>query len=490
MPPSNPLSAGSAPAAVSQTAVPSQLPPVPGSIQLPPASQLNPFLVAAAAKGFLHPSHPFHQLNNRLLNMPPFLPPNSIPPNHAGNASGNLANNKTNPAAHNGSPNMQPKEMGTTADKTILKDNLSSSTSLHLQPLLRSLSAAAAAVQQSNEPLNGEQTNKSLLPPNFSMLPQSMHQLLHPLFASNLDAAMLNQSANQINHSLNSNSSLISNSSTSSSPVPFSGKSQNNDKSQHNKSSGSLMTTSDLLNKLSRAELNQSLNINVEDDEDFEILDLENDGESEDLELDVDSGNDFDQSMEKNESCISNEELNERIASAKSNCKEPANDFDMSRSPQQIVANNLPSLSSNNNLMLSGSTLPPKPIAVHPLKNFPTEQPTHNLPIAVSLASNVPMASQPRLGLPSAPILPSNLGSSSLSNPTHHSTAPTTNTTSTAPFFNSAASFLQHSLINEGASSNSFCQTANPVWPFAFDSNAAAMAAAKFAQFLNNNNNK
>lgn len=434
--------------------------------------------MAAAAKGFLHSSHPFHQLNNRLLNMPPFLPPNAPPSN--GQVNNNPAN-KASPVANNAPPNVPPKEMSAT-DKTILKENLNSNASLHLQPLLRSLSAAAAAVQQSNEPPNGGQMNKSLLLPNFSMLPQSMHQLLHPLFVGNLDAAMLNQSANQINHSLNSNSSLISTSSTSSSPVPFNSKAPSNDRTQtHHKRPGGLMSTSDLLNKLNRAELNQSLNINVEDDEDFEILDLENDGESEDLELDVDSGNDFDQSMEKNESCLSNEELSERIALAKSNCKELVNEFDMrSRSPQQMVANNLPSLSSNSSLMIAGGPLPPKPIAVHPLKNFAADQPAgHNLSGPISLTSNMPtMTGQPRMNLPS------HLTASS--HQPHHSSTPTTNTTNTSPFYNSAASFLQHPLLAEAT--NSFCPTANPVWPFPFDSNSAAMAAAKFAQFLNNSN--
>ena len=413
--------------------------------------------------------------------MPPFMPPNAPPSN--GQVNSNLANKTSSPAANNAPPTVPPKEMSAT-DKTILKENLNSNTSLHLQPLLRSLSAAAAAVQQSNEPPNGGQTNKSLLLPNFPMLPQSMHQLLHPLFVGNLDATMLNQSANQINHSLNSNSSLISTSSTSSSPVPFNSKAPSNDRT-HQKRPGGLMSTSDLLNKLNRAELNQSLNINVEDDEDFEILDLENDAESEDLELDVDSGNDFDQSMEKNESCLSNEELNDRIASAKSNCKEPVNEFDMrSRSPQQ-VANNMPSL-SNSSLMASGP-LPPKPIAVHPLKSF--DQPADHLSGPISLAvGNMPsMAGQPRMNLPStgAPILSASHLTGGSSHPSHHSSTPTTNTTSTPPFYNSAASFLQHPLLAEAT--NSFCPTGGPVWPFPFDSNSAAMAAAKFAQFLNNN---
>ena len=165
-------------------------------------SQLNPFLAAAAqaAKGLMHP---FHQINNRLLNVPQFLSPNQLPSssNQMNNGNNlltinNKATNSNNPLSNTPQLNKERND-----NLTNLKDNLGSNAScLHLQPFLRSLSAA---------------TNP-LLPSNFPMLPQSMHQLLHPLFANNLDAAMLNQSANQINHSLNSNSSLISNSSPSS----------------------------------------------------------------------------------------------------------------------------------------------------------------------------------------------------------------------------------------------------------------------------------
>ena len=476
-------------------------------ISMPNQTTLSPFLAAAAAaaKGFLHPSHPFHQINNRLLNVP-FLPPNPLASsNQMNNNSCNLliSNSKTinsnDNSINSSSSNTRSKEMITNENETTnLKDNsnLHSNAPLHLQPFLRSLSAAAAAAvhqqqqQQSNDLTNNNNNNKfsinPLLPANFSMLPQSMHQLLHPFLANNLDAAMLNQSSNQINHSLNSNSSLISTtSSTSSSPVPFNCKSQNGMKLLQNR-----MTTNDLLNKLSKADLNHSLNINVEDDEDCDILENEFEGE----ELDIDSNNDFDQSMEKNESCLSNEELSERETLSKSINKESINDLDMrSRSPQTAPNNNLPSLQiaknlNGSNLILNNNNnnnLLSKPVAVHPLKNFSSDNLANS--IAVSLANSSQIANQRTNLLPTS----SSSATSTLLQPhltnTLNSTSSLTNTTNTTPFYNT--SFLQHPLIPSAERTNSFCQQqTNPVWPFPFDSNAVAAAKLNFAQFFNNNN--
>lgn len=461
--------------------VQSQIPISPNNLTQTASQSLNPFLAAAAqaAKGF---SHPFHQLNNRLLNVQPFLPPNSLPSSSSNQLNSNnllTATNKPTSSNNNNSMNIIRSNKETNDNMTNLKETLNSNANLHLHPFLRSLSAANPLLHQSN----------------FPMLPQLLQQ--HQLFSDKLDAAMLNQSANQINHSINSNSSLISNSSTSSSPVPFNNSTNKSINYKLNKNldkkmnCNRLMTTSNLLNKLNDAELNHSLNINVEDDDDWEMI--ENDVESvDDLELDVDCDQDFDKSIENNESCLSNEDVYERTASSKSMVnKEQNKDQDMRNdtidSPKIKPITNLPdslntglnnnsktnNLSKNQITTNNSSSKPSKPIAVHPLKNFPS----------VSVVDSTSLIHN----------FTNSLTNTQIPNQHRILSIPSSSTTN-SPFYN-AASFLQqhHPLIpstdRNSLNPNSFCHT-NP-WLFPFDTNTSSstLEAVKLnlASFFNNN---
>lgn len=445
----------------------SQIPTIPSTQSATnTTTATNPFL-AALSKNFFN-QHPLH---DRLLNVPPFLPPLPNQINNNNSAINKTTSNAGNLLKPTNSTNQKLKKESNKNEKDTAQlpatttDNLHSNAPLHLQPFLRSLSE-----QMNKFPIN------PFLPPNFPMLQQSMHQLLNQSLLNNpnLNPMMLNQSTNQINHSLNSNSSLIS--STSSSPT-FNKSTNESDSKADSKSQ---MTKNNFLNKLSKTELNSSLNINVdEDEEDFEVLDLENDAESvENLELDVDD--DY-ESLEDGKKLM-DEEMTEKERPISSNLienKEFNNDLMVrSRSTQNELINSMNSASS----LLANNSLPSKPIAVHPLKQqspFSVESQISNNHCIGNLPSN-----------PS--LLPSHLNNQLLNNSLHSlSTSPST-VHKTSPFYN-ATSFLQHPILpstDRNINPNTFCNL-NP-WPFSFDSNSStALQAAKLsvAQFLNNNNN-